>query len=255
MDMFIIIAVLSGGAGLAFVLKKAYVELASISQQSAQLYKQAIDTCNSIVAISRDSVGCYQRATTEMVQAQQLMLKAFQEVMKLTVDINGQMASVADTCLVTSRLAADAEERALDGYNLANTLVAQNTKAYETATERIVASLNVTDTACQTATAALVEGFSGAASACQSAVSSVTSACEKSAQLAAKTCQEVLHSAFPQPELNWSWHHENSFTCYFCQKRFPLTERESIGKYDYCIEHGSVRKERLLKEECGVSQS
>jgi hypothetical protein len=94
-----------------------------------------------------------------------------------------------------------------------------------------------------------------AAVTCQQSVESVTGACEAAAQLAVKTCHEVIHSAFPARDLDWSWHHENSFTCYFCQRRFPMTEKETIGKYDYCIEHGTMRKERLLREECGVSQS
>ena len=253
MDVFITMIVLSGLGGLLVVLHRAYAELSAISKQSAQFYTTAIETCNTIVSTSKENLGCYQQATLDMIEVQQLMLKTFQQVIQMTVNVNSQMESVANTCRQTSQLAIEAEGRAIDGYNLANMMVEANAKAYEKAAERLVSSLNVTDTACQTSMAALVNGFSGAASACQSAVSSVTSACEKSAELATKTCQELLHSAFPQPELNWSWHHENSFTCYFCQKRFPLTERESIGKYDYCIEHGSVRKERLLKEECGVS--
>lgn len=94
-----------------------------------------------------------------------------------------------------------------------------------------------------------------AAVTCQESVGAVIGACEGATQLAAKTCHQLLHSAFPNQNLDWSWHHENSFMCYFCQKRFPLTERETIGKYDYCLEHGTARKQRLLREECGVSQS
>ena len=47
---------------------------------------------------------------------------------------------------------------------------------------------------------------------------------------------------------------DNTFMCYYCHYWFTPDKLERIGKYDYCLEHGSRRKERMLKEEVGVSQ-
>jgi hypothetical protein len=81
-----------------------------------------------------------------------------------------------------------------------------------------------------------------AASVCRSSVREVTETCEQAVDLAAKTCHEVLHAAFPSKTLDWSWHHENSFMCYFCQDRFPMTELDQQGQYKYCKEHGVARR-------------
>lgn len=59
---------------------------------------------------------------------------------------------------------------------------------------------------------------------------------------AAVTCQQILHSSFPEERLNWNWHTENSFMCYYCHYRFPLTELEQHGQYKYCREHGTARR-------------
>jgi len=129
MEVLFILAVLSGTAGLAVVVSRAYRELGAISQQSAQLYHTAVNTCNNITAISRENLGCYQQATSEMIQSHKLMLQTFEAVMKLTIDINSQMQEVADTCHHTSKLAIEAQEKTLDGYNLVNVLAEKNAKA------------------------------------------------------------------------------------------------------------------------------
>lgn len=74
------------------------------------------------------------------------------------------------------------------------------------------------------------------------AVERMSQSAKSITESAAITCQQILHSAFPDERLNFSWHAANSFMCYYCQHRFPLTELEQLGPYKYCKEHGLARQ-------------
>lgn len=38
------------------------------------------------------------------------------------------------------------------------------------------------------------------------------------------------------------------FVCYYCSRTLPYEKLEQIGKYDYCLEHGSARQKKLNGE-------
>lgn len=137
-----------------------------------------------------------------------------------------------------SQAAAKLNAESMEMYANLSALMVEHLSAYQAMTTEVIKSYEHLSNV-NRETAEMSKEFSKQAGLI---TESVTSACRSASEAAAKTCHELLHSAFPEEKLNWNWHSENSFMCYYCQQRFPLTELDQQGGYSYCKQHGEMRR-------------
>jgi hypothetical protein len=174
--------------------------------------------CHKITQISKETIAACQRVE----EGRRYALASYQEAIQ-----EGQETAKADGILIG------------DAYQSYKTLADEAAQSYRILADSIIQSYKTMGGEYESITKAVAASYKESSDACQNSMKVVADICRQAVS------QATLHAKGS----NEPWASGTSFTCHYCHNRFPITELETIGKYDYCLEHGLARQQRMLEEE------